>query len=170
MWVRIGRVTSLLAVVNVAQLRHPLSDQRMAGFVDGIDIINRLAEASPGFVWRGQGVAGHSALLPVGAGELLVNVSLWMSYLDFHAFTYAGAHGRYLTGRTQWFVPIPGSTTALWWTPGHVGSIGVDDALTRLELLRRDGPAPRAFSVLQQWDAAGHPIRRHPRTRRPGHR
>jgi hypothetical protein len=163
-------VTSLLAVVNVAQLRHPLSHQRMAGFVDGIDIINRLAEASPGFVWRGKGVAGHAALLPVGAGELFVNVSLWMSYRDFHAFTYAGAHGRYVTARAQWFVPIPGSTTALWWTSGKVRSLEVDDALTRLELLRRDGPSPRAFSVLRQWDAAGQPIRHHPRTRRPGYR
>lgn len=163
-------MTSLLAVVNVAQLRHPLSDQRMAGFVDGIDSINRLAEASPGFVWRGKGVAVHSALLPVGAGELFVNVSLWMSYLDFHAFTYAGAHGRYLTARAQWFVSIPGPTTALWWTSGTVGSLSVDNALTRLDVLRRDGPSPRAFSVLRPWDAAGLPIRRHPRHRRPGYR
>jgi hypothetical protein len=163
-------MASLLAVVNVAQLRHPIEDKRMATFVNGIDTINRLAEASTGFVGRRKGVAGHSALLQEGDGELFVNVSLWETYLDLHRFTYRGAHGRYLTERARWFVHIPGPTTALWWDAANGPSVDVEQALTRLRLLRREGPSPRAFTVLRQWDADGHPIRRHGRTRRPDHR
>lgn len=148
-----------LAVVNVARLRHPLTDRRMAAFVDGIDAINLLAEASPGFVWRRTGVAGHSALLPGSDGELIVNVSSWLTYLDFHAFTYQGAHGRYLTAREPWFLPVPGPTTALWWFPED-DRPSVEHALARLRTLRREGPSRRAFTVLRQWDSAGRPIRR----------
>jgi hypothetical protein len=164
-------MTNLLAVVSVAQLRHPLDDHRMAGFVAGIDPVNRLAEASPGFVWRCRGVAGHSALLDAEeGGELLVNVSLWQTYLDFHRFTYRGAHGRYLSARARWFVSIPGPTTALWWSTGRDTSVDVEAALIRLRLLRRDGPSPHAFSVLRQWDADGRPIRRPDPVRRPARR
>ena len=150
---------SVLAVVNVSQLRYRLDDERMASFVDGIDPINRLAEAAPGFVWRGRGVAGHAALLDRAGGELFVNVSLWESYLDFHRFIYQGAHGRYLTARDRWFVHLPGPTAALWWTsPEDRPEVG--PALTRLRMLRRDGPSRQAFTVLRQWDAEGRPGRR----------
>lgn len=154
-----GSMGKQLAVVNVARLRHPLTDRRMTAFVDGIDAINRLAEASPGFVWRRTGVAGHSALLAGSDGDLIVNVSIWQTYLDFHTFTYHGAHGRYFTARERWFVPIPGPTTALWWI-SEDDRPNVDHALARLRALRREGPSERAFTVLRQWDAQGHPVRR----------
>lgn len=153
---------SFLAVVNVAQLRHPLADGRMAELVAAVDPINRLADASPGFVWRCRGAAGHSALLERGSGDLIVNVSVWESYLDFHRFTYQGAHGRYLTARARWFVHLPGPTTALWWTSPDERP-GVEPALVRLRILRAEGPTRRSFTVLRQWDPSGRPIRpRHP--------
>lgn len=157
-------MSGLLAVINVAQLRHSLSDSRMAKFVDGLDGVNRLAESHSGFVWRSKGVAGHSALLHRAEGELFVNVSLWRTYPDFHDFTYSGAHGRYLTARARWFVAIPGPTTALWWTSRDDDRVTVEHGLVRLRLLRRDGPSPRAFSVLRQWDVDGHPVRPSRRT------
>ena len=39
-----------LAQVNVAKMRAPLDDSRMAEFVAALDPINALAEQSPGFV------------------------------------------------------------------------------------------------------------------------
>lgn len=149
----------VLAVVNVAQLRHSLADESMSGFVDGIDPINRLAEASPGFIWRCRGAVGHSALLVRGDGDLIVNVSVWESYPRFHDFVYRGAHGRYLTARARWFLSLPGPTTALWWTVAD-DRPRVDEALARLRLLRREGPSSRAFSVLRQWGPDGRPGRR----------
>ncbi|MFT4294479.1 MAG: DUF3291 domain-containing protein [Micropruina sp.] len=147
----------LLAVVTAAVLKYPLGDPRLAGFLDGVDRVNRLAEASPGFVWRHHGVVGHAALIEAfGHPDVLLNLSLWASYPDLHAFTYRGLHGRYLSARERWFVPLPGPTTALWWLDGDVRP-DPDAALARLLQLRRHGPSARAFSVLRRWRPDGTP-------------
>lgn len=39
-----------LAEINVAHLRYPLDDPRVAEFVDNLEGVNALAEASTGFV------------------------------------------------------------------------------------------------------------------------
>ena len=44
-----------IAQMNVGHARHPLDDSRMKDFMDNLDRINALAEASPGFVWRLKG-------------------------------------------------------------------------------------------------------------------
>ncbi|MGH9661083.1 MAG: DUF3291 domain-containing protein, partial [Bryobacteraceae bacterium] len=49
-----------LAQANMARMRAPLDDPRMAGFAAQIAGVNALAEASPGFVWRFQSDAGDS--------------------------------------------------------------------------------------------------------------
>ena len=42
-----------LAQINIAQMKGKnIDDPIMKDFVDNIDRINQLAEASPGFVWR----------------------------------------------------------------------------------------------------------------------
>lgn len=151
----VGGEHPLLAVANVARLRYSLRDPRMTEFVDGIERINRLANETPGFVWRLRGEAGHSALRSTADGQvIIVNVTLWTDYLALHRFTYQGLHGRYLTARERWFVPLPGYTTALWWVQASHRP-DVDEALARLRLLRREGPSRRAFTVLRRWNADG---------------
>jgi hypothetical protein len=49
-----------IAQVNVGQIKAPLEDQVMAGFVARLDEINALADSSPGFVWRLQSSAGNA--------------------------------------------------------------------------------------------------------------
>jgi hypothetical protein len=41
-----------VAQVNIGQVRAPIEDALMAGFVARLDEINALADRSPGFVWR----------------------------------------------------------------------------------------------------------------------
>ena len=41
-----------IAQVNIGQIKAPLEDQVMSGFVARLDEINALADSSPGFVWR----------------------------------------------------------------------------------------------------------------------
>lgn len=147
-----------LAVVSVAKPRYPMTDGRMLGFVEAVDRINRLAEQSPGFVWRHRGPVGHADLLQGVGGDLLLNLSLWEDYPSFHAFTYRGLHGRYLSSRDRWFAPLPGPTTALWWLPRD-DHPDPDEAIARLELVRREGPSPRAFTVLRRWEPDGTPGR-----------
>ena len=41
-----------LAQVNVARLKYPIDDPRIAGFVNNIDIVNSVSDRSDGFIWR----------------------------------------------------------------------------------------------------------------------
>lgn len=145
----------LLAVATAAALRYPLDDPRLAGFLDAVDPVNRLAEASPGFVWRHRGPVGHADLRDVfGRPDVLLNISLWQDYPSLHAFTYRGSHGRYLTARERWFVPLPGTTTVLWWVPRDERPDPAA-ALARLLNLRRHGPSAQGFTVLRRWHPDG---------------
>src|SRR5205814_8769491 len=47
-----------LAQINVGRLLAPIDDDRIAGFVEALEPINRLAEARPGYGWRHQSDAG----------------------------------------------------------------------------------------------------------------
>src|SRR6266576_3333395 len=61
-------------------------------------------------------------------------------------FVYrSGPHLDFMRRRRTWFDPMAVPYLVLWWVPaGHIP--GVDEALSRLDLLRRDGPGPQAFS------------------------
>jgi hypothetical protein len=41
-----------LAQCDIARVRYPLDDPRMAEFVENVDRVHRLAEQIPGFVWQ----------------------------------------------------------------------------------------------------------------------
>lgn len=143
---------SELAQVSIARLRAPVDSPAVRGFVVAVDRINRLADGSPGFVWRHQ--TGRS-----GTGDdprTIVNLSVWRSYEDLHAYVYRTEHGGYVRRRAEWFEPLPSPTTALWWVPDGDRPT-VEDALARLGYLRRYGPSPRAFGLRRRYDADGRP-------------
>jgi len=82
-----------IAQLNVARAVAPLDDSRMADFVNLLDEINRLAERSPGFVWRLQGPSGNATDLEVGDDPLvIVNLTVWESPDDLFAYTYRSDH------------------------------------------------------------------------------
>jgi hypothetical protein len=132
----------------------------MSRFVAALDPIGRLAEASPGFVWRLTSEQGHGAtVLADGVTTIVVNLSVWESYEDLHAFVYRTVHGGFLRSRSHWFEATPGPTTALWWVAaGRRPS--VEEALRRLQHLRSHGPTPQAFPVRTRFDPDGRPCRR----------
>ena len=151
-----GAAAHHLAEFNVSRLRAPIDDPSNRGFVDGFLRISRLAERSPGFVWRLESPGGHPAV--VEADERTIGtVSVWESYEHLHAFVYRSPHGRYTARRDQWFERLPGPTTVLWWIPvGERPSL--EEAKARLQLLIREGPTPRAFSLTRQFDPGGRPV------------
>ncbi len=106
----------------------------MAGFVARLDEINRLADRSPGFVWRLQTEAGNATYLrPYDDDRILFN------------YVYKTAHAELLRQRRDWFEQFSGVNIALWWVPaGHVPSI--DEAKTRLAHLEEHGPSQFAFN------------------------
>ena len=63
-----------LAQVNVARMRAGLDSAEMHDFVAAVDPVYRLADASPGLVWRLRSRDGHQYAVPVrvreDAGEL----------------------------------------------------------------------------------------------------
>jgi hypothetical protein len=137
-------------------MRGPLDTPVMAGFVAANDAVNALAERSPGFVWRHDDPNRRAVGLTEGAPDplLLLNVSVWRDYPCLHAFVYRTAHGGAVRRRAEWFTPIDGPTTVLWWVP--VGRRPtVHEAMTHLWHLRRFGPTPQAFGVRVRFDPSG---------------
>ena len=141
-----------LVQLNIATLRHPLDDPRIADFVDALPIVNAAGDRSPGFVWRLQSDSGDATDIRVFDDPLvIVNLTVWESLEALKAFAYRGIHRDFLRRRAEWFVA--GSTrTALWWTPaGVLPTAG--DAKRRLEFIDVFGGSPYAFGMGQNLPA-----------------
>ncbi|WP_433338500.1 DUF3291 domain-containing protein [Spirillospora sp. CA-294931] len=136
-----------LAQINVGTMKYPLDDPRMHGFTSMLDEVNALADAAPGFVWRliGDGDADATGLRPTGDEKVLVNFSVWENRQTLWDFVYRSAHLDVMRGRRDWFESPAGQYQVLWWVPA--GTIPtVQEALDRLDALRREGSTPRAFT------------------------
>ncbi len=72
-------------------------------------------------------------------------MSTWESIESLHDYVYKGDHARTMRDRRNWFLPSEGPTLVCWWVPtGHRPT--VEEAQERLDLLRREGPTPEAFT------------------------
>lgn len=135
-----------LAELNIARMLEPLDSPLLKDFVDGLDHINALADAAPGFLWRLQGDEGGDAT-SVRIFEddwILVNMSVWQSQETLRAFVYDDEHRAFLRRRREWFERLDEAITVLWWVPaGHRPSVA--EAQDRLEHLRKHGTTPYAF-------------------------
>jgi hypothetical protein len=141
-----------LAQANLSRLAHPPDSPRVAGYTAALDRINHLADRAPGFVWR--------LRTPVSDDpRLVLNVSVWTSYLPLHEYTYRSAHGHFVRRRHEWFELIAQPSTVLWWVPDGTRPTPAD-ALARLRHLQRYGPSARAFSLRIRFDAEGNRERR----------
>ena len=133
----------LLAHANVGRTRGPLTSPVMEGFVAGVAALNRLAEASPGFVARLRDDADAQAVF--GDPRPIATVSLWESAAALRAYAYEGAHADFVRRRREWFTPLDGPHVALWWTAaGALPTLA--DARDRLAHLAAHGPTDTAFT------------------------
>ena len=153
-----------LAQVNVARMRDPLDRPSMQAFVEGLEPINALADASPGFVWRLQTDDGDATALRVFDDDMIiVNMSVWDSVEALRAFVFRSGHADYLRRRTEWFEKLAEASTALWWIP-QGATPTIQDAKAKLESLRARGPAQEAFTlrdVFRPHEASQPPEHRH---------
>jgi hypothetical protein len=140
-----------VAQLNVGRVVAALDDPRLADFMNWLDAINALAERSPGFVWRLQGDNGNNTDLKVIDDPLfIVNLSVWESINDLHAFTYRSDHKAVFARRYDWFERVVGPNVVLWWQPA--GTLpDVDEALRRLQRLAEDGPTGDAFTFKERF-------------------
>lgn len=148
-----------LAQTNLAWLRYPFDDPRMAPMRDEIDRINRIGDDSPGFVWRFQTDAGDATDVRVlGDPTVLFNLSIWRSVEDLRRYVYDTEHLDFLRRRREWFRPPAKAPLAMWWiTDGARPTIS--EAMARLDRLWRDGPTPEAFTLQTAYAPDGRPLR-----------
>jgi Domain of unknown function (DUF3291) len=147
-----------LAQLNVGLVRAPTDSPQLADFMAGIVPVNAAADATPGLVWRledGDG-PGATALRPRGP-DLMVNLSVWESLEALRDFVYRnGPHLDFMRRRREWFHRMGEQHLVLWWVPaGHIP--GLDEALSRLDLIRSDGPSPLAFTFHEPYPAPAEP-------------
>ena len=141
-----------LAQINIGRLRAPVDSPLIAEFVANLDRINALAEAQPGFVWRLTG-AGNDAtdIAPFEDPRMAINMSVWTDPQALAAFVYRSDHREVMRRRAEWFEKLE-LFMGLWWVP-----IGCQPTpqkgIERLELLRRCGPTPLAFTFRQPFPA-----------------
>jgi hypothetical protein len=138
--------TYQLAQLNIGVIKGPMDSPVMADFAANLERINALAEATPGFVWRLQTAEGDAtAIRPFDDENMLVNMSVWRDVAALNQYVYTSAHVELMRRRREWFERMDEAFLVLWWVPaGHRPS--VDEALTRLALLRAKGPGADAFT------------------------
>src|ERR1041385_2899087 len=136
-----------LAQLNIGRLRAEVDDPSIAEFMDNLDPINALAEASPGFVWRLQTDEGNATAIRAFPDDplMVLNLSVWESMETLADFAYRSAHTAFLRRRAEWFERQGEAYLVLWWI--RVGTVPtVEEALARLDHLKRFGPNPEAFT------------------------
>ena len=138
-----------LAQLNIGVIKGPIEGPVMADFVANLDRINALAERTPGFVWRLQTEEGNAtAIRPFPDENVAVNMSVWRDVESLGKYVYNSAHVEVMRRRREWFHKMNEAFLVLWWVPrGHRPTI--EEAIARLEMLRRNGPSAEAFTFRQ---------------------
>jgi hypothetical protein len=140
-----------IAQLNVARALEPLDSPPLAEFMAALNGVNALAEASPGFVWRLKGDSGNATDIKVDPDpNFIVNMSVWESVEALFEFVYRSAHTKVMARRREWFEKPAEAFQVLWWVPaGHRPTI--EEAMGRLQHLRRHGPSAYAFTFKERY-------------------
>jgi hypothetical protein len=139
-------VSHHLAQVNVSRLLAPLDSPQLADFVAGLDEVNAIADAAPGFVWRLRTEDNNATSIRVfDDSDMIVNMSVWRSVESLADYVFrTHDHLAVLRRRREWFAVPTEATTALWWVPAGTTPT-VADAEDRVRHLRAHGPTAYAF-------------------------
>src|SRR3954471_9925009 len=142
-----------LAQMNTARLRAPLEDPSMTDFVEGLALMNALADRSPGFVWRLADESGDGTGAAPAAPSRIYTLSVWESPEHLRAFAYQSEHLDYLRRRREWFLPHGHQAAlVLWWIPaGQIPTLR--QAISRLGRLQAGRPTPEAFTFREMFPA-----------------
>lgn len=140
-----------LAQLNCATSLTETDHPDMAEFMENLDRINKLAEGSPGFVWRFTGEGNDAADVRILEDPLfLLNMSVWADVESLHAYVYRSAHAPFIGRGTEWFQAHKEPHMVLWWIKaGHRPT--PQEALEKLDRLKLKGPTPEAFSFKKRF-------------------
>lgn len=134
-----------LAQLNVARLKYPFEDPRVADFAANLDRVNALADRSDGFVWRLQNDGGNAIDIQADADPMvIVNMSVWRDAESLEHFVWNTVHKQIYRRRGEWFSAMKDQHLVMWWVQdGHVPSL--EEGMERLEHLRANGDSDFAF-------------------------
>ena len=123
----------------------------MSDFVANLDPINRLAESSPGFVWRLKDDTNNATAIKVFDDEfLIINMSVWDSIDSLFNYVYKSDHVRVFKRKSEWFERMPEMHMALWYIePDQYPT--PQQAEERIAYLRTNGETPFAFSFKKRF-------------------
>ena len=139
-----------LSQLNIAKMKYPFDSDNMSEFVDNLDRINALAEHSPGYVWRLQTEEGDATGIDYFGPDVLVNMSVWKDVASLHEYVYKTAHAEIMSRRKQWFERVTEAYSVLWWIPDQ-RYLTLEESAEKLDLLKRKGPTPDAFTLKQHY-------------------
>ena len=136
---------SYLAQLNIAEMRYPDDDPRMADFMNALDEVNTAAEQSPGFVWRLKDDTNNATNIRIfDRDDLLVNMSMWESVEALRAYVISDLHMAIMRRRAEWFFRAEQPTLVLWWQSANEPP-SVSLAEEKLRHLREHGATASAF-------------------------
>lgn len=134
-----------LAEVNIAKRLAPMDDPIMQDFVNNVDRMNAIADASEGFIWRLLDEDKDLGAEVFQDDELLINMSVWKDLKSLFDYTYNSNHIEVFKRKKEWFIKIEMTHMAFWYVPkGYEPSF--QDAKNRLDYLNKYGDTPYAFS------------------------
>ena len=143
-----------LAQLNIATAKYSLDSPQLKEFVDNLDVVNKTAEGSAGFIWRLQDESGDATNIQVFSDpNTIVNMSIWESVDDLKNFMFRTHHRDFMRRKNDWFQRVAEDTYVLWWVDnGYIPTL--DEAKLRLEYLRRNGDSPYAFTFKTNFTSA----------------
>ncbi len=139
-----------VAHMNLARLLHPAGDPRVAEFVDAIDAVNRVAERSPGFIWRLTAPVSRTeasgTFEAIDADDPLIasSVSVWEDPECLRFFVNKTLHGVFLRNREAWFEPLNGPVYVIWPVEREAQPT-MAEAKVKLAELAANGPSAAVY-------------------------
>ena len=107
-----------LAQLNVATALDDMTSARMSGFVSRLNMVNAVAERSPGFVWRLMDETGSATSLQYADDpRFIVNLSVWETPEDLEHFVWNTVHKRVYDQKADWFEAPKERYFVMWWVP-----------------------------------------------------
>ncbi len=137
-----------LVELNIGRLVAETDDPRVAEFMNALDLINGLGKRSRGFVWMMEGSGepgqGNTETKLNGDSRFVPNLTMWENAGYLHDFVFNTVHKQFFNRRAEWFEILAEMSFVMWFVPiGHIPTL--DEALARLENLRKNGENNQAF-------------------------
>ncbi|MBM1309291.1 DUF3291 domain-containing protein [Sulfitobacter mediterraneus] len=138
-----------LAELNLGILKYDWDDPRVQDFVNGLDLVNGVAQRAPGFVWMmNEETMDSEQNDPEGAmggnPRMASTLSVWESVETLEHFVWNTVHKRFYDRKDEWYDMGAALRFVMWWVPeGHRPTMA--EAMERFRHLEKHGESDFAF-------------------------